>query len=1223
MIPKFRILIAALSLGLATHEAKAGTFSNNFNTGTTAPAGTTLNGSAVIEATGGIDNSGVLKITKAINSQSGSFVIDDLDAGAPVYGFDLTAKVRVGGGTSTPADGFSINFDPTATSTSVTGEEGTAGGITVAFDIFDNGNETPPAPSIDLKVGGTLVATHKMTIADFDTGVGFADLRITVGANGAFSLAWKGSTLFSNVFFPNYTPLTGGAFVFGARTGGLNENQWVDDLSITTFTQPLVGITRQPGNLTVLAGSDAVFSAAFNNTNNATFQWFRNGAMIAGATADTLTVPAVTAAQSGDRYQLTITGPNNTVSTEQVTLTVRTIPLPSTSKISFNFDDGQAPAGTTLYGNDTTIAGYVTPAGGVNNSGVLHLTDAANGALGALIINDVDTGSAIYGFTASFDVRVGGGTEPPADGFSFNFATNIPDTPTSAEDGVGTGLTVGFDIFDNGGGEGPSIDVRNGGQLVAQVKVPLSFITTGDAFVPVIIRMENDGTIDVVFDGVVIHDNLPVTGFSSISGGKFALVGRTGGLNANQWVDNLKIDTSLTAGDLRITTQPAAQTVLAGSPATFSVVLNDPTGVSFQWLRNSNDIPGATSSSFSIPAAGTGDSGARFSVRVTKGNLSVTSQEALLSVVDLSRPTSPTLSYNFDNGSVPAGTVLVGNDTTRAGYITTDGGVGNSGVVHLTDAVNDASGAFVIAPLLGGAEIGTFTAAFDVRVGGGSATPADGFSFNLAAGLPDTTIGEAETGSPNGLTIAFDIFDNGNETPPAPSVDVRYKGAVVQSVQIPFAQLETGDAFRTVLVRLSADGKVDVAYGDRVLFNGVQLPNYTPISNGKVGFYGRTGGLNDNIWLDNVAILAAKSTAPLRITQDLADIALLPGSTATFTVGVSDPNGATFRWLRNGAVIAGATTATFTTPAFTAGDTGTRFSVEVTGPGGTAVSREAVVTVVTPITVTNPKASFNFDDGQTPEGVQFNGSAAIVDGVLHLTDAVNSQGGSVIISDLDTNQAVNGFTARLRLLVGGGTTPPADGISFVWVNDLPAGTVFGEDGSGSGLIISFDIFDNGNETPPAPSIDVRYNGQTAGTVHLPYQEMETGDTFADFLVRVEPDGTLDLHYKDRVLFNNVQLPGFAPMTGASFAIGGRTGGLNENQWIDSLEIATTTGSVATQPRITIERDAAGKVVLRWPGGGTLQSSDSLTSPNWAPVQGATSGFSVDPTAPMKFYRIAQ
>ena len=93
---------SATALLCAASTSFAGTFSSDFNSGTT-PPGTTVNGTTVVEATGGVENSGVLKLTKAINSQSGSFVIDDLDSGNPAYGFDLTAKVRLGGGTATPA----------------------------------------------------------------------------------------------------------------------------------------------------------------------------------------------------------------------------------------------------------------------------------------------------------------------------------------------------------------------------------------------------------------------------------------------------------------------------------------------------------------------------------------------------------------------------------------------------------------------------------------------------------------------------------------------------------------------------------------------------------------------------------------------------------------------------------------------------------------------------------------------------------------------------------------------------------------------------------------------------------------------------------------------------------------------------------------------------------------------------------------------------------------
>src|SRR5690349_15330434 len=77
--------------------AQAGTFSNNFDTGAL-PPGTATNsnttGGAFLETTGGVGNSGCLKLTKNINSENGSFIIDDLDAGSPIYGFDVTFKLR-------------------------------------------------------------------------------------------------------------------------------------------------------------------------------------------------------------------------------------------------------------------------------------------------------------------------------------------------------------------------------------------------------------------------------------------------------------------------------------------------------------------------------------------------------------------------------------------------------------------------------------------------------------------------------------------------------------------------------------------------------------------------------------------------------------------------------------------------------------------------------------------------------------------------------------------------------------------------------------------------------------------------------------------------------------------------------------------------------------------------------------------------------------------------
>ncbi len=130
---------------------------------------------------------------------------------------------------------------------------------------------------------------------------------------------------------------------------------------------------------------------------------------------------------------------------------------------STDFNSG-LPTGSSVFG--TAI---VDSAGGVNDSGVLKLTQAyAFGSLGSLIINDLDGGAPIVAFTASFKLLVGG-AEPHADGLSFNFANDLPDD-AFGEEGAGTGMTITLDSFDNGGGEAPAIDAKMGGVTVASTK---------------------------------------------------------------------------------------------------------------------------------------------------------------------------------------------------------------------------------------------------------------------------------------------------------------------------------------------------------------------------------------------------------------------------------------------------------------------------------------------------------------------------------------------------------------------------------------------------------------------------------------------------------------------------------------------------------------------------------------------------------------------------------
>ncbi len=70
------------------------------------------------------------------------------------------------------------------------------------------------------------------------------------------------------------------------------------------------------------------------------------------------------------------------------------------------------------------------------------------------------------------------------------------------------------------------------------------------------------------------------------------------------------IDLTVTATQLAITAQPVATEACVGDNATFSVAVEDDTGVTYQWQRNFQEIPGATNAVLIIEDVTTDDAGA-------------------------------------------------------------------------------------------------------------------------------------------------------------------------------------------------------------------------------------------------------------------------------------------------------------------------------------------------------------------------------------------------------------------------------------------------------------------------------------------------------------------------------------------------------------------------------------------------------------------------------------
>ncbi len=205
------------------------------------------------------------------------------------------------------------------------------------------------------------------------------------------------------------------------------------------------------------------------------------------------------------------------------------------------------------------------------DGGFLHLNDAAGSVAGSFILNELTPGVPITSFTANFKLRIGNASAEPADGFSFNFANDLPisaSTPAAAENGGGTGFSFCVDNYRfapyPGGGTANTsgMKIRLGGIDIAGVQMP-TWNTT--ALIPVSITLASDGALTVLVNGTNVFGNLILPIAPSL--GRFGLYGRTGGQFQTHWVDDL--DIAVTTADA-----PAAYSANFNSGGFGTVALN-------------------------------------------------------------------------------------------------------------------------------------------------------------------------------------------------------------------------------------------------------------------------------------------------------------------------------------------------------------------------------------------------------------------------------------------------------------------------------------------------------------------------------------------------------------------------------------------------------------------------------------------------------------------------
>ncbi len=274
---------------------------------------------------------------------------------------------------------------------------------------------------------------------------------------------------------------------------------------------------------------------------------------------------------------------------------------------SFTSDFSADPGGTEVKNRDYS---QLIDGGILKLVDLTDLIDETSGTVvvgrlplqGSYIFPDTDAGQKIESFTISFKARVGGGTEVGAQGFSLVLANDIDTaTPFRESGGTTTGLTISFDALDspppvsgaagvtegNDPGDAPGIIVKEfGRKIIAKRFDGLRTDGVGSdhapVFVPVTVKLDADGTLDVTYNGVAVYSDVPI-GYVPVSG-SFAFGAGTSEQTVisrdNFWIDDLSITTTPVSGAYIASVSPGTQNVAPN--ATVSIDIEGLNGAAVQ-----------------------------------------------------------------------------------------------------------------------------------------------------------------------------------------------------------------------------------------------------------------------------------------------------------------------------------------------------------------------------------------------------------------------------------------------------------------------------------------------------------------------------------------------------------------------------------------------------------------------------------------------------------------
>lgn len=703
---------------------------------------------------------------------------------------------------------------------------------------------------------------------------------------------------------------------------------------------------------------------------------------------------------------------------------------------------------------------------------------------------------------------------------------------------------------------------------------------------------------------------------------------------------------------LAIRSHPRSTVVLEGLPATFRVVAAGQ-APAYQWLKNGNEIPGATGAEYVTPPTVAADNDSRYSVRVTSGGENMTSTEAILTVVPRSANAyatavlldSPAIYYRLDETAGPVAQNL-GTLGPAANGLYVESGVTlgeTPAFAALGTAMRlDGVSGYLGMPAVSGVAFTQVTVevwlnrAADIA-GLVALLAGDGFEagdlhFNLA-------------GTDTGSAIEWAVAGNSAHPRFAPGWELNrwYHLAVTYDAQ-------------------GGNPNVNV-YLDGALIGQGATTGSSPVGlgGGRLGMWLNTfasppeeqrafpGALDEFAFYPTVLsadrILAHFNAVETRVglaTQP-KDALVIEGSVATFSVVATGPNPA-YQWLKNGQPVSGATSAVYTTPPTTLADSGTRYSVRVSNAANSVTSSEATLEVIArpaggyaaTVLEDQPLVFYRFEETAGPTAANVGSLGAAADATYAETGIALGQPGAT--AELGKAVDLDGLAGFVQVPDLGVGPQPAASVEFwlrrrsnpasitaVYANDgfetydlhlnlvsggrfefaVSGNTGFPQFAASGGLdewhhvVLAYEVID-------LTVSQIRY--YLDGALQATAASTETPLGFTEGRIGAWFNTLADPAETQRFL--DGQLDEFALYATA----------LGPNQVLRHYAAAN---AVAERPTLTIGRQGS-QLVLQWSGTGFIlqANADVAQTGGWADVPGATtSPVTVNPTGASRFYRL--